>query len=591
MRRTALIWLAFAACIGVALAAIAYVSATAVALERAEREARARAAFEEKVRLALWRMDSALATFVAVESATPVDAYGAQGPGGIAPGQLPDVLLRFEISPAGAVTTQTTAGKVGVSTGRAVTPLRAVPSETLAELQGLDRARILALIADESSRYANAAREAEAAWRGANEARMARTEVQQVSPEQRASPSQAEQLRFENDLQQVASNAGEWRARQSNVESNITAQQAIGEAPFAGMRRGGQMTPVWEGSRLLLVRSVARAAGQYVQGCVLNWGAMKLRLLRTIGDLLPDADLVPVEPGQDADASRALAAIPAVLSPGTMTAVPGEAASPVIFALAVAWISAITACVSALALLWGALALSARRGAFVSAVTHELRTPLTTFLMYTEMLSGEMVPAEKRMAYLETLRAEAERLSHLVENVLAYSRLEGNSAKGRVEAVALSELVERACGRLRERAAQAGMELVCDAGAAAGANVLADRSAVERILFNLVDNACKYASPAADRRIHVEATADARCAMIRVRDHGPGISARDARRLFHPFSKSAADAANSAPGVGLGLALSKRLAQSLGGDLTLEASPEGASFVLKLRSAPHAIDG
>ena len=71
--------------------------------------------------------------------------------------------------------------------------------------------------------------------------------------------------------------------------------------------------------------------------------------------------------------------------------------------------------------------LSERRGAFVSAVTHELRTPLTTLRMYTEMLADGMVPDEpRRRSYLQTLRAEADRLGHLVENVLAYSRLERN---------------------------------------------------------------------------------------------------------------------------------------------------------------------
>ena len=76
-------------------------------------------------------------------------------------------------------------------------------------------------------------------------------------------------------------------------------------------------------------------------------------------------------------------------------------------------------------LLAGVVALSERRAAFVSSVTHELRTPLTTFRMYADMLARGMVPdAERRQQYLETLRTEAERLTHLVENVLSYARLE-----------------------------------------------------------------------------------------------------------------------------------------------------------------------
>jgi len=71
-----------------------------------------------------------------------------------------------------------------------------------------------------------------------------------------------------------------------------------------------------------------------------------------------------------------------------------------------------------------------------------------------------------------------------------------------------------------------------------------------------------------------------------MRDHGPGIEPREARRLFRPFTKSARDAANSAPGVGLGLALCRRLARAMGGELDLASVPgAGACFTLRLRQA------
>ena len=139
-------------------------------------------------------------------------------------------------------------------------------------------------------------------------------------------------------------------------------------------------------------------------------------------------------------------------------------------------------------------------------------------------------------------------------------------------------------GRLRHRAQQAEMELdlvidesLCDA------TVRTDVAAVEQIVANLVDNACKYAAGAEDRRIHVQAQSDARWLRLRVTDHGPGVAADAARRLFRPFHRSAQDAANSAPGVGLGLALSRRLARRLRGDLILVSSDDaGACFELKL---------
>jgi K+-sensing histidine kinase KdpD len=129
------------------------------------------------------------------------------------------------------------------------------------------------------------------------------------------------------------------------------------------------------------------------------------------------------------------------------------------------------------------------------------------------------------------------------------------------------------------------MKLVVDADDDALATVVhVDTAAVEQILFNLVDNACKYAGPTAtEKLIHLEALSQGKFAMLRVRDHGQGISAEGTRRLFKPFSKSAREAAHSAPGIGLGLALCRRLSRSIGGDLRLARTlTSGACFELRL---------
>jgi len=136
-----------------------------------------------------------------------------------------------------------------------------------------------------------------------------------------------------------------------------------------------------------------------------------------------------------------------------------------------------------------------------------------------------------------------------------------------------------------QRTEQAGMNFVVDADERALQTVVhVDVSAVEQILFNLVDNACKYGvTGATEKLIHLEALPHGRFAMLRVRDHGQGISAEGAKRLFTPFSKSAREAAHTAPGVGLGLALCRRLSRSLGGDLRLdETVTNGACFELRL---------
>jgi signal transduction histidine kinase len=161
---------------------------------------------------------------------------------------------------------------------------------------------------------------------------------------------------------------------------------------------------------------------------------------------------------------------------------------------------------------------------------------------------------------------------------------------GRLEELTLSELLRPIEGRLAERARQAGMELTVEVAAAAGEAMLrANPSAVEQILFNLVDNACKYAAGATDRRIHLSAERVEGFVRLAIRDHGPGISPAASRRLFRSFSKSAQEAANTAPGVGLGLALSRRLARDMGARLELDRrTTGGARFVLRLPLVPSA---
>ncbi len=108
------------------------------------------------------------------------------------------------------------------------------------------------------------------------------------------------------------------------------------------------------------------------------------------------------------------------------------------------------------------------------------------------------------------------------------------------------------------------------------------RSWIEGKRVGLIAN--PSAGKAADRRIHLEVRPWAKGLAVRVRDHGPGLA--DARRLFRPFSRSAREAAGSAPGVGLGLALGRRLARAMGGDLVIDrSSGEGACLELRLRRA------
>jgi signal transduction histidine kinase len=309
-------------------------------------------------------------------------------------------------------------------------------------------------------------------------------------------------------------------------------------------------------------------------------------LSKLVQDLLPQADLEPLPKTQTGEQTRLLASIPVRLVPGPVPGETPEGWSVIHISLVIAWIGVLLATFAVGMVLRQTIELNERRGAFVSAVTHELRTPLTTFRMYTEMLDEGMVAEEeKRKRYLATLHSEAERLNHLVENVLAYAQLE-NSRGGAagIETVSLGELKNRIAPRLSERAARSGLEMIFQVDDPAGAaSVKADISAVERILYNLVDNAGKYAVKTQTPRLLLSAEVKKDRALLSVRDYGSGIPRDMHKRLFAPFSKSASEAANSAPGIGLGLAISRRLARQMHGDLFLDhAVSDGACFVLTL---------
>ena len=184
------------------------------------------------------------------------------------------------------------------------------------------------------------------------------------------------------------------------------------------------------------------------------------------------------------------------------------------------------------------------------------------------MLADGMVPLEKQQQYANTLKVQADRLSHLVENVLQFAQLERGPARLANEHVGIGELLERIRSRLEERATASNMQLEMDVAEALVEYSLATQpAAIEQILFNLVDNACKYAQASADNRIVVSVGQAAAGIQFQVRDFGPGISPVDRKRLFQPFQQSKIATDNSVPGVGLGLALCYRMARTIGGRL------------------------
>jgi len=234
------------------------------------------------------------------------------------------------------------------------------------------------------------------------------------------------------------------------------------------------------------------------------------------------------------------------------------------------------------------IAFAMRRARFASAVTHELRTPLTTFRMYSEMLADGMVSdPDQRQTYLETLRDESGRLSMIVENVLAYARLEEGRSPARSVATTAAKVLDEVVPALRRRAETADLELRLECDVDETTPMRVDVEAVGQILFNLVDNACKYAADASERIVHLDVRSRDGQLVLGVRDHGPGVPGAVATTIFDAFDRGTRNDGDPTPGVGLGLALARGLARDMGGDLQLirpatNGEATGAHFELAL---------
>ena len=508
-------WAVYAICLVIAAASLAAATYRALEADRAEAAGRREAAVEENVRLALWRIDSALAALVARESANLR-----------ATRLVPPVIETFVVEADGSHRTLATAADR--------TAMR------------LDPATLIARLPDSSA--------ANSLMGGLNAMQLAELPPQEMR------------------------NTYELNARREAVESSYGRTESAA-LPLPAL------TAMWIDDSLILARYVRSPDNaKTIEGRILDWPRLRAELLGEIADLLPEATLEPAPGMAMTNDGRRLAAIPARLVPGTVASLTAPRWSPLRTTLAVAWIAMIIAAAAVGALQANVITLSERRAAFVSSVTHELRTPLTTFRLYTGLLEEGMVPSTDVPTYHATLRREADRLTHLVENVLAYARLERGRHAARLAPVSIGDLLDQVTPRPAERAIQAefAWQLQID-DATRCRKVTTDPAAVEQVLFNLVDNACKYARGARLTVIQVTATLRGRILAIAVRDHGPGVSPREAARLFEPFRKSARDAAEGVAGVGLGLALSRRLARQMRGDLVCEAPADGgACFVLTL---------
>jgi PAS domain S-box-containing protein len=216
---------------------------------------------------------------------------------------------------------------------------------------------------------------------------------------------------------------------------------------------------------------------------------------------------------------------------------------------------------------------------FLTIASHELRTPLTALMLQLQQATRrpERLSATGS-GLLERMLKQARWLAAMAEDLLDVSRLEHDRLVLRKERLDLRSLVAEVVSDFRARASERhlGLELP-----PVPVYVEADPTRTEQVLSNLLENALQYSPPGTP--VEVRLTLKRGRACVSVKDNGPGIAEEDRKRLFKPFGRLGAAGQGTPPGLGLGLYLSRRIAELQGGELRAEpASGRGSTFSLDL---------
>jgi PAS domain S-box-containing protein len=217
---------------------------------------------------------------------------------------------------------------------------------------------------------------------------------------------------------------------------------------------------------------------------------------------------------------------------------------------------------------------------FIGLVSHELRTPLTVIMgaVHTALTEDDRLSREDRRQLLQDAASEAEALSHILGNLLELSRAQAHRLVLYVEPIAIEEVVRSAIDKV---AAHHPAHRFSVGHPKQLPRVHADELRVERVLYNLLENAAKYSPDGGDVKVTIKAAEG--LLKVGVRDQGVGISHEDQEKLFAPFQRLGDTRAEGAKGIGLGLLVCRRLVEAHGGTVWVESKPgKGSTFYFTL---------
>ena len=219
---------------------------------------------------------------------------------------------------------------------------------------------------------------------------------------------------------------------------------------------------------------------------------------------------------------------------------------------------------------------------FLGVMSHELRTPLNAIIGYTELLlMGVPAPIHDSARYqVERVRNASQHLLHLIDEVLAFSRLESGQEELRRSSAQLSAVVTEAASVIAPIAAERKLALRVEVPSEP-VGLETDVAKVRHILLNLLSNAVKFTD---EGEVVVTARVEGEDVVFDVRDTGIGIPSHHQERIFDPFLQLESQASRRVAGSGIGLSVARRLARLLGGNVTVVSQPAaGSTFTARVR--------
>ncbi len=218
----------------------------------------------------------------------------------------------------------------------------------------------------------------------------------------------------------------------------------------------------------------------------------------------------------------------------------------------------------------------------VAAVSHDLRTPITSLRLLAQAVEDEIVDGEARREYLERMQTHIVALSALIDDLFELSRLEAGDIRWTLERVSLDELVSETVAAMRVHAELKGVAVRTDLPDSLDP-ARANPEKLQRVLFNLIQNAIRHTPADGSVVIRAEPVADR--IEIEVADTGDGIDAAERDLVFGPFYRGGVNASRTGAGAGLGLAVSRAIVEAHGGKIWLADCDGGTRVRFSLHIA------